>query len=138
MEQRVQLLRERLRDAERRQATPQVSVEYPSERVARQLEEQFEAVAARTLDRDGGAFVKELLAALVEEDDSLLEILTLVLRDDLLQKALRSIAPMEGDVKRAALTVLSALNPPAAPVSRPRRDTKAPTPQRIETERLDD
>jgi transcriptional regulator with XRE-family HTH domain len=138
MGQRVQLLRERIRDADRRQTTPQVTVNYPSDRIARQLEEQFEAVAARTLDRDGGAFVKELLAALVEEDDSLLEILTLLLRDQLLQKALRSIAPLEGDVKNAALTVLSALSPPAAAVSRPRRETKAPTLQRIETERLDD
>ncbi len=132
MQQRVQLLRERLRDAERRQATPQVTVEYPDQRVTRQLEEQFEAVAARSLDLDDGASVRELLGALVEEEGSLLETLTLVLRDELLQKALRSIAPLEGDVKRAALTLLGALSPPVAPVSRSRRDTKAPTPQKSE------
>jgi transcriptional regulator with XRE-family HTH domain len=128
--QRAQLLRERLRDAERQQSTPQITVDYPRQRIARQLEEQFEAVAARSLDLDGGPSVKELLAALVEEDDSVLDLLTLVLRDELLQKAVRSIAPLEGELKRAALTILGALGPPPPAVSRPRRDLKAPTPRK--------
>lgn len=128
--QRAQLLRERLRDAERQKSTPQVTVDYPRHRIARQLEEQFEAVAARSLDLDSGDSVKELLAALVEEDDTVLELLTLVLRDELLQKAIRSIAPLESELKKAAFTILGALGPPPPAVSRTRRDAKAPTPQK--------
>jgi len=137
IEQRVQLLRERLRDAERRQATPQISVDYPDQRAARQLEERFGAVAARSLDHDSGDVVRELLAALTEEDDSLLELLTLVLRDEVLQRVVRSFAPLDGDVKRAALTLLGAISPPAA-VSRIRRDVKAPTLQKSEFGQADD
>jgi transcriptional regulator with XRE-family HTH domain len=128
--QRAQLLRERLRDAERQKSTPQVTVDYPRQRIARQLEEQFEAVAARSLELDSGDSVKALLAALVEEDDSVLELLTVILHDEMLQKAARSIAPLESDLKRAALTLLGALGPPPPAVSRARRDIKSPTPRK--------
>jgi transcriptional regulator with XRE-family HTH domain len=138
IEQRLQLLRERLRDAERRQAIPQVTVDYPQQREARQLEEQFRSVAVRSLDLDTGSAVRELLAALIEEDDSVLEVLTLVLRDEPLQKAVLSITSLEPDLKRSLLTFLGAMGSRAPAVSRSRREAKAPTPQKNEMARDDD
>jgi len=136
--QRVLLLRERLREADRRHAAPQVTVDYPHQRVARQLEDQFAVLAARSLDLDSGTSVKELLAALVEEDDSVLQLLTLVLRDESLQKAVLSISSLEGDVKRSLINFLSAMGSRAPAVSRTRRDAKAPTPQKSELAHGDD
>ena len=136
--QRVALLRERLSDAERRQTTPQVTVNYPDQRIARKLEDQFEALATRSLDLDGGVPVRDLIAALIEEDDSVLDVLTLAVRDESLQKAILAIASLEGDVKRHLLGFLGALVPRAPAVTRPRRDTKASTPQKSEIARADD
>jgi transcriptional regulator with XRE-family HTH domain len=128
--QRVGLLRERLRDAERRQTTPQVTVAYPDQRIARTLEDQFGALATRSLDLDGGVSVRDLLVALIEEDDSVLDVLTLVVRDESLQKAVLALVSFEGDVKRSLLSFLGALVSRAPTVTRPRRDAKAPTPQK--------
>lgn len=138
IEQRIQLLRERLRDAERRQAIPQVTVEYPQQRVARQMEEQFRSVAVRSLDPDNGGAVREVLAALIEEDDSVLEVLTLVLRDEPLQKAVLSVASLEPDLKRSLLSFLGAMGSRTPAVIRSRREAKAPTPQKSEMAQDDD
>jgi hypothetical protein len=78
------------------------------------------AVAARSLDAEEGAAVRDLLRVIVEEDDALLATLVQLSRDDRLLDLTRTLHSLTSDARNHLLGLIKAMRPRATSASRAR------------------